>query len=374
MTQQGVRRLLLTGTAAAASIAGAPAEAQTAGTGAGTQITNTATASYTVNGTPRSTTSNEAKFVVDRKVNIAVASGQSGNTMVTLGQTGAVTTFVVTNKTNGTQDIVLQADQNVGVGGGALDNFDVANAAVYADTNGNGRYDAGTDQAATYLDEVGPDQSRTVFIVADVPSDDSQTYASVSLKATVAGGGAAGAQGSVLTPTPLNTANQQNEVDIVFADDDSDGLVGADTLRNGAARAYLEYEMRVNSIAMAVAKSATVLSDGVSVANPKALPGATVQYCITITNNSSSTAADTVTLTDVVPQNTSYIAGSIRAGGLGTNGVCLLNAFAVNDDGSPTPLSPYSGSYDATARKVTASVPQLNAGGSFAVSFQVTVN
>jgi hypothetical protein len=40
---------------------------------------------------------------------------------------------------------------------------------MYADTNTNGSYDAGTDVEITYLDQVAADASKTVFVVADVP-------------------------------------------------------------------------------------------------------------------------------------------------------------------------------------------------------------
>lgn len=373
MTHKGVRRLLLTGATALASIGSVQAHAQATpnGTEAGTAIVNTAQASYTVNGTARTASSNESRFVVDRKVNVVVTAAQTGSTNVNLGQTGAVTTFTVTNKTNATQDILIEGQQNVGAGGGGVDNFDVTNLTAYLDTDNSGTFTSG-DQAATFIDELAPDASRTVFLVADVPSVAGQTFASVSLRARVAAGGTAGA-GAVLTA--LDLVNQPNQIDVVFADDDSDGLMGADALRNGESRAYLEYEVAVTNVNMVVAKSATVLSDPVNLlVAPKALPGAVVQYCLTITNNTLLTPANNVALTDVIPDNTTYVPGSIQVGGLGTGGVCLLNGFPANDDGSPNPLSPYGGSYDAATKTVTATTPLLLGGASFAASFRVTIN
>ena len=83
---------LLAGTAAWLTMAEAAAQTTPAGTTAGVSITNTAQASYTVNGTAATATSNPATFVVDRKVNLTVVAAQNGNTSVNLGQQDAVTT------------------------------------------------------------------------------------------------------------------------------------------------------------------------------------------------------------------------------------------------------------------------------------------
>lgn len=62
-----------------------------------------------------------------------------------------------------------------------------------------------------------------------------------------------------------------------------------------------------------VTKTSTVLSDGTSVSNPKAVPGATVRYCITVTNNGSGTAT-AVSASDIVPTRVTYVAGSMATG------------------------------------------------------------
>lgn len=373
MRETPIRRLLLAGSAAV--IAGGPVCAQTTtGTTAGTDIENVAQASYTVNGTPQTTSSNVASFKVDRKVNLTVTTVQAANTQVNLGQAGAVTTFTVTNNTNDVQDFLLDPNQNFGtvvfVG---TDDFDMSNLRAYVDANGNGLYDAGTD-TATFIDELAPDATATVFLVGDVPNSSPGTtnLAIVSLHATVAAGRTPGTQGAALVATDLNLLNQAATVDVVFADNDSDGI-GPDLARNGQGRAYAAYEVGVRNVALTVQKSALVLSDGVSAANPKALPGAVVQYCLTVANGTLTTPANNVTLTDVVPANTTYVPGSITVGGIGAGGACLVNGFTQNDDGSNT-VGPYRGSYNAGTRSVTATIPLLLGGTSVAASFRVTVN
>ncbi|WP_375396918.1 hypothetical protein [uncultured Sphingomonas sp.] len=355
-----VRLLLLSGTAAVASIG--TAHAQTAGTTAGTTINNTAAVSYTVNGTPQTTNSTTASFVVDRKVNFTVIRDQPGNTQVNLGQTGAVMAFKVTNTTNGTQDFLLDPDQATIATGliPGTDNFDMLNLRAYVDANGNGVYDPGVD-TAQFVDELAPNASVEVFLVGNVPTTASATQANVSLHVTVAAGGQAGTQGAALVPTDLNLGNADNVVDVVFADDDDDNI-GADVARNGQGRAYGAFEVATHNVALTVTKTALVLSDGVNTINPKALPGAVVQYCLLANNATLLTPATGVTLTDVIPANTTYVAGSIAIGLPG--GTCTL-AGAPQDDAT---------SFNAATKTVTATIGTLAGGASTAVSFRVTIN
>jgi uncharacterized repeat protein (TIGR01451 family) len=209
-----------------------------------------------------------------------------------------------------------------------------------------------------------------VFIVGNVPATPIGTMAQVGLNAQVAESGGAGTLGAALT---ASLVNQDNQVDVVFADDDNDGLTGYDVLRNGQGWAYAAYDIGVSSVNLTVAKSATVIADGISLTNPKALPGATVQYCLTVTNGTLLTPASGINLTDVIPPNTTYVPGPIAIGGLGTNGVCLVNGFPQNDDGSQA-LGPYNGAFDAGTKTVRASIPTLLGGTSLAASFRVTIN
>ncbi len=372
MSTTRLTQLLLAGTAMVAVAGVAEAQTTTSGTAAGTVVSNTAQASFTVNGTVQNATSNTAMFVVDRKVNLTLVPTPATNTQVNLGQTGAVLTFKLTNNTNGTQDFILNADQIVSAGLlPGTDNFDATNLKVFVDSNGNGVYDPGVD-TATFVDELPEDASATVFVVGDIPTAPGETLAFVDLKATVAAGGTAGTQGAALMPTDLGVANQDNVVDVVFADNDSDGALGADTARNGQARAYLAYEVGTHTVNLSVVKTSQVLSDGVDATNPKALPGAVVQYCLTVTNSTLTVPASGVSLTDVIPANTTYVPGSISVGGIGAAGVCVLNGVPVADDGSTTGL--YGGSFNGSTKTVTATIPTLLGGASVAAAFRVTVN
>lgn len=375
MSAQIARRLLLTGTALAGVAVTGQASAQTVtATPAGTVVNNTAQASYTVNGTAQTTNSNTSTFVVDRKVNLTVVAAQPADTSVNLAETGAVTAFRVTNLTNAAQDFLLDPDQNLSTGVYiGTDNFDMTNLKAYVDVNGDGIYQPGTD-TRTYIDELAPDASATVFLVGDVPASDLAKLAIVNLHVTVAEGGATGTQGTRLIPTDLNLLNQDAQVDVVFADGDSDGI-GVDLARDGEARSYLAYAVTTNNVDLTVLKSARIVSDGVNALNPKALPGAVIEYCLAVRNATLLTPATNVTLTDVIPANTTYVPGSISVGGVGVGGACVLNGQTQDDDADDAnDPGTYKGSFDTTAKKVTAIIPALPGGTTLNASFRVTIN
>jgi uncharacterized repeat protein (TIGR01451 family) len=360
-----VRLLLLSGTAIIAT-AGTAEAAQTP---AGTTITNTASVTYTVNGSPQTTNSTTATFVVDRKVNFTLVTDQTANTTVNVGQTGAVTKFKLTNTTNGTQDFLLDSAQAVPLGAllGSPD-FTLNNIKIFVDANGNGVYDPGTD-LGTYVDELAPDASVEIFIVGDVPATGASTLAQVALHATVANGGGVGVKGTALLPTDLNLANADNTVDIVFADNDSDGLTYlGDIARNGQGIAYAAYEAGTRNVALTVTKTARVLSDDVNLlVNPKALPGAIVEYCLTVNNATALVAANNVVLTDVVPSDTTYVPGTLTiglAGVLGTS--CTLSTLGTTTG--------YTGAYNSSTKTVTATIPSVGGLATVAASFQVKIN
>jgi len=381
MYAKGVIRTLMAGTAAVVSlgIATNTASAQApgpAGTAAGTSVTNTAQASYSVNGVQQSATSNTTSFVVDRKVNLTVIANQPNNTQVAIGQTAAVTTFKVTNNTNGTQDFLLSSSQTPITNLFTGDNFDVTNIHIYVDSNGNGTYDAGTD-TVTYINELGADQSAVVFIVADIPNNQANALAGITLIAQVAAGGDAAAQGLPLAASVA--PNDDAVVDVVFADNDSDGL-GGDVALNGQGRASLGYEITTRNVALSVAKSQLVLNDPVNLAlSPKAIPGAVVQYCLIVNNGTVGTPASNVVLTDVIPANTTYVTNSLSIGAIALGNTCLLTGIVggvpLADDGSVTvPVLNYTGSFNTNTKTVNATIPVLLGGTSVAATFRVTIN
>lgn len=361
MKRTGLRGLMLCGVALTAW-SGA---AQAAETVAGTSIANTASVTYSVGGTNQSANSNTATFLVDKKVNLTVTGGIT--TQTAINTTDQVTAFQVTNLTNATQDFKLTVDQqSLSVPILGTDNFDVTNLRVFVDSNGNGTYEAGVD-AATYIDELAPDTSVTVFVLGNIPNVPGEDVAIVSLSAQASAGGQVGSLGAVLTATSVLQGDSPSTVDIVFAD-----VAGTwDAARDGIGRAFNAYKIATAAVSMT--KAAMVISDPVNLlVNPHAIPGATMQYCITISNAGPGTATNLI-IADAVPAGTTYVHNSLTVGGVGAGNQCVLNGTIEDDDtigADETDL--YGGSFDGTT--VKANIPSMTAGSSLTAAFLVKVN
>ena len=347
------RSLLATASAFAISAFGA-SSAYAAGTAAGSNIVNTVSVGYQVAGVAQTAINASNTFVVDRKILLTVA-GAGSTTSVAPGQTGVATTYTVTNTSNATLDMGLSVAQLSGgtAAHGGTDNFDVTGSTIYADTNSNGIYDAGTDVAITYLDEVLADTTRTVFVVSSVPIG--RVTGDVSgqvLTAQALEGLGAGAQGAVVTQTSgANTAG----MDTVFAD-----TAGAtDAVKDGRFSAGGDYT--VAAAALSVTKTSTIISDPINgTTNPKMIPGATVAYCIQVANAAGSATANSVAISDPLPSQTTYdTAYGIFLNGTVTGGVC-------NTDGTA------GGSQSAGT--VSGTIASVAAGATKTLYFRVTIN
>ncbi len=351
--------------AGAALLGLATQSALAAGTASGTTISNSATLSYAVGGVNQTNiTSAPVTFTVDNKVNVTVAEGNATFTTVVPGQLATVTTFTVTNNGNTTQDYAL-AGANI-VAGQTLftpvltDNFDTTNVKVFVDVNNNGTYEPATD-TATFIDELAANGTKTVFVVADIPvAQVNNDVALVSLTATTADGGVVGTQGpaSVQTAT-ANTAG----VDVVFAD-----AAGSDEIaRDGKHSARDAY--KVVSAIISVSKIATPICDPFNGAtNPKNIPGAAVQYAITITNTGAANATLS-TVTDALNAALAFDTTLISGAGVGANcaaGTGSLSATgfgAVAGTGATTYAAP-----GLAAQAVTAGASVAGAVGAQTVT------
>ena len=116
-----------------------------------------------------------------------------------------------------------------------------------------------------------------------------------------------------------------------------------------------------------VTKISSVISDGVSAANPKAMPGATVRYCITISNAGPGTAAN-ISATDAIPANMTYVAGSMLSGSsCGTAATAEDENAAGGDETDPIGAS-------FSAGTISINRASLLSASSFALVFNATVN
>lgn len=279
-----------------------PMQAQAAGTRAGSTISNTASASFDTGGGSTTINSNQVDLLVDELLDVTVDSSNPADVPTTPGATGQVLTFSVTNTGNGVENFLLSTVAN---GGG--DDYDPVVTQIYLD-NGDGVFDAGTDTPYTpgandpVLD---PDESVTVFVVATTPGgvvDGNRGI--VSLVAAAATG----------TGAPGDSFAGQGE-------GGGDAVVGATGADGSDAGAFI-----VSAATVTLVKSA-VVTNSLGTADP--IPGATITYTIVATVAGSGSVSG-LAITDNIPADTSYIAGSITLGGVAQSDAVDVDAGDYN--------------------------------------------
>ena len=345
-------------------------QAEALGTAQGTSVANTATVDYTVGGVNQpDVTSNTASFLVDRRIILTVAEVGAAYTDVAPGSQAQVLTFTVTNSTNGTQDFrFITTNDATGATDpfGNTDDFDpTPPILVFVDANGNGTYDPLVD-LATFLDELPADTTRTVFVVANIPAGQANdNTAGITLTAVAAVSGVVGTLGADATQTAgADTAG----VDTVFGDVAGD-TDGARDGRHSDDDAY-----RVRTAVITVTKTTILISDPFNgTTNPKAIPGAVVEYCLQVANAAGGVLASNVVVSDPVPANTTFVSGSIFAGGTVTGGVCNADGTAEDDNSIGTDETDPNGG-NITANTVSTTVPSVAAGVTTTSRFRVTIN
>jgi uncharacterized repeat protein (TIGR01451 family) len=349
---RSIRLLASASMLAVAGFAATPAFA--AGTTAGSTITNTVTVAYKVGGVDQTAVTATDNLTVDRKINLVVAQLGTTTTSVSPGQTSAVTGFTVTNSSNAALDFALAVSQSAGgtAAHGGTDNFNVSNVKLYLDSDNSGTYNAG-DTLITYLDEIAADATKTVFVVSDVPLGRSTgDVANVRLTATAAESGTAGSLGATVTQTSgANTSG----MDTVFADTNANGNTAGD----GAS--FAENDYTVFAAALTAVKTSTIISDPINGStNPKMIPGATVEYCIAVSNGAGSATATNVALSDPLPAETTYDSTfGIKLNGTVTGSTC-------NADGSA------GGSF--ASNTVSGTLSSIAASATRTLVFRVTIN
>jgi uncharacterized repeat protein (TIGR01451 family) len=118
--------------------------------------------------------------------------------------------------------------------------------------------------------------------------------------------------------------------------------------------------------AISATKISSILGDGVNISNFKAIPGALVRYCITV-SNAGPGIATSINATDPLPIQLSYTPGSLRTG------TSCATATALEDDDAsgPDESDPVGAAISGTT--VQFSTPSIASGGSFAITFDATI-
>jgi uncharacterized repeat protein (TIGR01451 family) len=317
----------------------------------GTPITNTASVNFTVNGIDQAEVTASDTFQVDRRVSFTVASEEVALVEVTPGQTQVFATFNVTNTSNGPLDFVTAA-VSVTTGGGEqvgganvtseLTDYTVAVAAAPGDTPAFG--------GPSSVDNLGVGELISIRVYANVPSNLVDSIAAVDLSLTAA---------DPVSGVPLEesgVADDKAAIDNVFAN-----TSGADA--SGNATETVREGFNVLAANVTATKNSVTISDGLGNTDPataKPIPGATVEYTITVENTGSQTA-EAVVVTDTLDP----VLVALVGGATGTvNGAACTVDDTVTTDGC---------SYDSGTNTVTFQLGDIASGGTGTATFQVTV-
>ncbi len=217
--------------------------------------------------------------------------------------------------------------------------------------------------------------------VSAVPGDDATVTVSrgaAILDTLVSDAGNAGELDTDPTPTPvvigdiltiseaLAGGNAGHYQGIVTCSGAADTNL-ADGLTIASGETAIICTMTNRRIGLTVTKTSSIVSDGISVTNPFAIPGAVVRYCI-LTTNIGATVADMVSASDTLPPQLTFVPGSMRSGTTCAGAMTVEDDNAVGADES----DPFGMSIAGT--NISGIAPTLAIGASFAMTFQAVVN
>ena len=366
-------------------------------TASGTTISNLATVNYQVNGVAQtaigsSSTGNTSgagtatTFLVDTKLLLTVTTVDTADVSVAPGSTSQVLVFKVQNDGNATQGATFSTVQESGTTNpftGNNDSFDPTSINVFVSASNTTTYASGSDTASS-IPQLAPGTFNYVFIVANIPASQADaTVAVEALKAqiTAAGGSATYGTppGASITSDDAANAWTPGTVQKLFADA-AGNAADSDNLHDGLSSSRDAYV--VSSARLTITKTVTVLSDPTGDVTKHAIPGAVVQYTITVANAAAATSAATnIGLTDALPSNTSWGTSGTGTLAVTTPGVNSGSQFSC-PDGSVTTQAATSAGYTAvncdysqtTASTVTLSGIYLKNGDTATIVYTVTIN
>ena len=326
MDTQNITKSLFAAPIVAALVFTAPAHAE--GVTAGTLIENTATATYDDGDGPKTVDSNTVVLRVDELVDVTLTSLDPGPVTAVPGE--AILTFEVTNPGNGPEAYQLTANPAV-----AGNDFDTVVESIAVDTNGNGTYDPGVDEILTGPETTAvlqPDETLTVFVVVTVPDGVTDTQESeVELTADAVTG--TGAPGTIFAGEGVDGGDA-----IV-------GTTGASASTNG--------QLIAGITTVDLTKAATIADP---FGGTSAVPGAVVTFTI-IADVAGSGSVDDLIVTDVIPDDTTYVAGTLALDG------STLTDASGDDAGEAS---------DASG--ISVDLGTVAGGNSHAITFDVTID
>lgn len=309
---------------------------QAAGTGAGISISNQATLSYDAGAGTINSDSNTVSFKVQELTKGTVAKLDAGNISVSSPQTNAAMKFKIKNDGNGDEGFKIVVSQDSG------DDFDVTLGSFYID-DGDGILDIAVDTLYDNANppSIAPDGELTIWVASNIPG-------------SLADAALANLNVSAVPATFVaDGQNNPNAGAVVTGSGDS----GTDAV-NAVAIAAVTSTFVVSDIDVTIAKAITATRDNLGAGGNKAVPGAEVDYSLTVTVTGTGTA-NSVIVSDPLPTQLklkSGITGTITVGGV------AKTASSTDTDGA---------AYDANTNTITVDLGNITAGAS-ATAIQFT--
>lgn len=329
------KNIMALATAAAFGLSG---QAFAAGTPAGTSISNTAILSYTVNSTSVPTTSSDAVFQVDTKVDLTLTYDSGAVS----GDAGSINDlyYTLTNTGNATQFFKLTSTQSSPVFKLDSDDSTITNGVL----------------------SVPVDTSISFYMGASIPDTtadgDSETF-------EVAANVSDSFGDPITIPTGDKNSNLTGVNYIVFAEETTDNTL---TLANGTTRdgGYaVSSDITVNAAALTGTKTVTVKTSSITDSNggtfttDYAIPGATVTYSVVI-NSTGSKDATGVNFSDDLAANLDHTTITNITVLDNADAVLAATSYTINNDGT-----------DGNA--IDISLPDIPTGQKLTVTFDVNI-
>lgn len=303
------------------------------GTVAQTPIGSSPTGNTSGAGTP-------TDFIEDRVINFTVTQEAGASVAAVPGSLLQYVPYIIQNNGNGAHGFLLSAVHTDGVADPYVitnnDIFTPTSMQTYIDVDDDGAYVPGNDGTVEFVATLAPTATVRVFIVSTIPTiqndlltpvaNDDLGVVTLLAQASVDGtsgiaadaitnddngnispAGTYSAAGAVAAGTASDIVDDPATMQSVFNDpagtEDSTGAAGA--TQNGQMADASSYI--ITTSALTITKVSKVIYDpinldaSVTVGNPKAIPGAYIQYTITIANaGTSSVSADLTTFADVI--------------------------------------------------------------------------
>lgn len=295
------------------------------GTDAGTPVSNQATVAYDVGGNTQTPipsdpagnsdplAGNPTVFLVDRRVDFTIVATDAVHTIVAPGDVQAFAAFTLTNDSNAIMDWDLtlldltSADPAVNGENDTdvvLINYTIR---VANGDGGSGVPDFGADLA--FVDELGEDETVVIYVFADAPvtlvNDDVDNF---TLNATAADHATAMDTPLVLDPllTQSPGADDPTIIESVFANASGEDPSGNAT--ESESDGFI-----VDSAELVITKVAAVFSDPFT--SGKAVPGAIIEYTITVDNSAGDSDATDVSISDLIDSDVTLVLGAYGGAG-----------------------------------------------------------